>query len=279
MLQSQTLRALLMSVGIGLSLCACGGSGTAANSTQSPTVAAASVNGAVQTNVQIAQLIYTDTQRTPNGFYAESVPTFDGYVVTSHIKTLSINPSATLNYELCTDDYNQALSWSDTAHTVSNDAAALTGTDITDRYFEFDRLRTGTPNGYLRERVYKCSYLDRSTVDLDASSGDAGMLNARPLDAATLKQLAEYLWQFTHYNNYGNVVLSSAGATNGSTLTHTLTMATLSHAASSSDCDTITLLAWTHSLDSTTGELALNIATLGSFQTRESNGNVSLCTG
>lgn len=282
MLHAHLLRSLLMTWLIGTSLCACGGgSDSAASSTSSnaPATAAAVFNGVTQSNAQIAALTYSDSQRTPSGFYAESVPTFDGYVATSQLKTQDINASAVLRYELCTDDYQQALAWSNSANALNGANDSLAGTDITSRYFEFDRLHMGSPNGYLRQRVYKCAYLNRNTVDLTTSSGDAGTLNQRPIDAATLQQLSEYLWQFTSYNNFGNVVLSSAGATTSNGLSHSLIMATLTRANNSAACDTINLLEWKHSVDTSSGALTLSVNTIGSFQARESSGNVTLCGG
>jgi hypothetical protein len=262
---------------IALLLCACGGGG-GESSSAAPTVQTAGVSsGVTQTNNQIAALIYTDSQRTPTGFYTEAMPVFAGYIATSHLKTTDINSSAVLHYEVCSDDFNQALQWSDAANSVSGDNATLTGNDSTDRYFEFDRLRPGTPQGYLRQRVYKCAYLNRATVDLQASSGDAGLLNARPMDAATLKNLSEYLWQFTRYNNFGNVVLSSSGTTGNNSLTHSLTIATLTRASSSGSCDSIDVTTWKHSLNTTTGELTLSLTPLFSFNAQESNGAVSVC--
>jgi len=273
--------ALLLAPLLTFALSACGGGGgsDAASSSLSsaPATARASAYGVTQSNLQIAQLVYSDSQRTPTGFYSETVPVFSGYVATSQLKTRDINPSAVLQYELCTDDYNQALAWSDTYNSVSGDNASISSVDTGDaRFFEFDRIRSGTPNGYLRQRVYKCSYLSRTTVDLTASSGDAGTLNARPLDATTLKTLSEYLWQFTTYNNYGNVVLTSSGSTNGNTRLHTLVMASLTH-GNTGQCDTIDLIAWQHSVDLTTGDLTLSVSTLDSFQAQEVSNNVSVC--
>ena len=45
-------------------------------------------------------------------------------------------------------------------------------------------------------RVFKCAYLDRSDANLRDSAGPAGQLNRRPLTAAELRDLSEYLWQF-----------------------------------------------------------------------------------
>jgi hypothetical protein len=160
---------------------------------------------------------------------------------------------------------------------VSGDNAALTGTEITTQYFEFDRLRAGTPQGYLRQRIYKCAWLSRSTVNLQASSGDAGILNMRPLDAAALKLVSEYLWQFTTYNNFGNVVLSSTGAPGNSSLTHSLIIATMTRAGSIGSCDTINVVDWKHSVNTSTGEMTLSVTPLLNFMAKESAGAVSVC--
>jgi hypothetical protein len=256
-----------------LLLCACGGGG---GDSAAPTTTVSVSSGVTQSNNQIAALIYSDSQRTPTGFYTDSAPVFSGYVATSQLKTIDVNTNAVLQHELCTDDFNQALQWSETANSVSNDHATLTGDDSTARYFEFDRLRASTPQGYLRQRVYKCTYLNRSTVDLQASSGDAGVLNARPMSAATLKDLSEYLWQFTRYNNFGNVVLSSSGGGSNNSLTHSLVIATLTRGSSGS-CDAIDVVTWKHTLDTATGELSLSVTPMFGFRAQDTSGIASVC--
>ncbi|MGD9843618.1 MAG: hypothetical protein AB7F79_01705 [Steroidobacteraceae bacterium] len=272
----RTIPSVWLSCAIASLLCACGGGESTASTT--PTVQAASAPRPVtQSNSEIANLIYSDSQRTPSGFYGETVPVFSGYVATSHLKTRDINSSAVLQYELCSDDFNTALQWSETYNTNSGDNAALTGTENTDRYFQFDRLRSGSPMGYLQQRVYKCSYLSRNTVDLLASSGEAGTLNARPMDATTLKILSEYLWQFTSYNNFGNVVLKSSGDSSNTGLSHSIVIASLTRASSANSCDSIALNEWRHTANMTTGELELTLTPLLSFQAQESNGMVAVC--
>lgn len=269
----------LLPGGLALLLCACGGGGGSSAGSSTPgSLAVSAPGGVMQSNSQIAALIYSDTQRTPGGFYTENVPVFSGYVATSHLKTTDVNSNAVLRYELCSDDFNQALQWSETANMLSGDNASLTGNDVTERYFEFDRIRNSTPQGYLRQRVYKCAYLNRNTVDLQASAGDAGTLNVRPLDVTTLKQLSEYLWQFTGYNNFGSVVLSSNGTSGSNSLTHSLTIASLVRASSAGACDTINVIDWKHTVDTTTGELMLSLTPLFSFHAQESNGAVSVCS-
>jgi len=47
----------------------------------------------------------------------------------------------------------------------------------------------------------------------------------------------------------------------------------------SPSCDRVEVIAWRHTLDTTTGTLQVEISTLWSFGAHESAGAVSLCTG
>ena len=62
----------------------------------------------------------------------------------------------------------------------------LVGNESTERYFEFDRVPRGQLDRYVRMRVYRCAYVDRTGVDTRSGGGFAGVLNVRPLDAAAL---------------------------------------------------------------------------------------------
>jgi hypothetical protein len=275
----------LLAVNLAMWLSACSGGGDAVTSSSAAAVATAQAAGQVssaerpvsQSDSTIAALLYSDTQRIPAGFNTETVPVFSGYVATAHLKNSDLNANANTQYELCSDDFNQALQWSETANSTSGVNANLVGNDATARYFEFDRVRAGTPQGYLRTRVYKCAYVDRSSVDLHMTQGAAGVVNVRPLDTSALQGLSEYLWQFTAYNNFGNVVLNSSGASNSVGLTHSLIIATLTAATSANACDTINVLEWKHSVNQSSGALTLSVTQLWSFHAQQSNGAVSVC--
>ena len=150
--------------------------------------------------------------------------------------------------------------------------ADLVETNEDARYFEFGRSRPGDPQFYLRARVFKCAYLDRSSADLRAATGPAGRLNQRPLTAAELQTLSEYLWQFTQYNNFGHIVLKSSGDATSAGLSHTLHLASLSRGGVSAACDRISVIAWRHDLDAATGAVELNVETLWTFGARENAG-------
>lgn len=257
-----------------------GGSAGGGASTSPPNTAPVVVpRAAEQTDLQIAQLIYAGGPRTPNGFYEDSAPSGHEYVATAHLKSSDVvaTDPADPVHELCTNDWNEALGWSETRAQNAADYADLVATNEDPRYFEFGRMRAGEPQVYVRDRVFKCTYVDRSAANLRASEGAAGQLNLRPLTAAELRTLSEYLWQFTSYNNFGHAVLESSGATSASALTHTLYIGSLVRNGISSTCDRIDILAWRHTLDATTGVLTLDVETQFSFGAREANGIVELC--
>ena len=155
--------------------------------------------------------------------------------------------------------------------------ADLVATNDDTRFFEFGRVQLSDPELYVQTRVYKCTYLDRTNADLRTANGAAGQLNIRPITAAELQRISEYLWQFTSYNNFGNVVLNSVGTTSAS-MAHTLHIAKLVRGGMSASCDRIDVFSWTHNIDAATGALTLSVQTLWSFGARENNGVTELCS-
>jgi hypothetical protein len=263
-----------------LLLSSCGGGGSGGDVPASP-AQVAPPRAVDQSDLQIAQLLYAGTPRTPAGFYEDSKPSGQEHVSTVHLKNTDIDASLsapTPQYELCTDDWNTALDWSEASAQQAAQYADLVATDDATRYYEFARSRAGDPDFYLRERVFKCAYLDRASADLRAPEGAAGQLNQRPLVADELRTLSEYLWQFTTYNNFGHAVLKSSGAAAASSLTHTLVIANLERGGMSATCDRIDVIAWRHRLDTPSGALQLDVETLWSFGAREHAGG-ELCSG
>ena len=222
----------------------------------------------------LAAQLYAGTPRTPAGFLADPAPASFSQVTTYHLKTRQLDSNAPAQHELCTDDWNEALAWSESVAQQAPTYLDLVGNTQTQRYYEFDRVPHGDPQRYERMRVFLCAYLDRASVDLDVSSDVAGTLNARPLDAATLGGLAEYLWQFSEYDNADHAVVSSAAKPVTTGLAHTLTLASLERGAT---CDRVSLREWTTTADPATGELHSTVVPLREFSVHRVGDTVVGC--
>jgi hypothetical protein len=266
-----------------LSACGGGGGGGGGESSSVPAAATiAPVRPVEQSDSQIAEKLYGNGPRTPTDFYADSVPAGHGYVSTVHLKNADVDAAVTTQqplHEICTDDWNQALAWSESSAQSAPQYADLVDTNDDPRFFEFGRVRQGEPTFYVRARVFKCAYLDRGDANLRLGAGPAGKLNQNPVTADELRNLTEYLWQFTQYNNAGYVVLKSSGSSSGNALTHTLHIGSLARSGISSSCDQVDVVAWRHTLNTATGRLQLEVETLWSFGAREAAGATSLCSG
>jgi hypothetical protein len=272
------VRSRVATIAVAVALASCGGGGDSAQPATPPATAARVVT---QSDIEIAQSLYGGSPRTPQDFYSESAPSGHDQIATLHLKNTDLDASSPTDalYELCTNDWNEALAWSESSAQRSAQYADLVATNDDPRYFEFGRTRAGDPQLYQRSRVFKCEYLDRSSANLRMTAGPAGRLNLRPLSAAELKKLTEYLWQFTQYNNYGHVVLKSSGETSASGFSHTLHLGSLTRGGVSSSCDRVDVIAWRHELNAATGALERTTTTLWSFGARENAGVAELCSG
>lgn len=272
----------LMLIGVVTSVAACGGGGSdAGDSTSQPPHAPPAVSTPANTSasrpfphsdLQVADLIYADT-RTPADFYTEHTRSGASYVATTHLKQRDLDASAPRR-ELCTDDWNEALSWSETVTTGRATYADLVATHSEPRFFEFERVPREAPSALLRQRVFKCAYLDRSSAEPETLAGSGGRFNRRPATAQQLRELTEYLWHFTPFNNFGNAVLASApSGTSG----HAIVIATLTRASAQQNCDRIDVVRWTHTLEGATGAITRTLTALATLHAREGQGVVTLC--
>jgi hypothetical protein len=256
-----------------LALTACGGGTDAPGAAPS-----GAAYGITQSNLDIATALYLDSQRTPPGFLDDPAPAGSGPVATHHLQSAELSMATASSFEVCTDDWNQALAWSEQTAAQGGSYANLVGTSDTSHYYEFDRSRPGTPAQLLRQRVYLCSYLDRSDSSADVGSGPAGVLNAQPRTAAEMRALSEYLWRFTSWNNFGNAVLASVAEPGNAAIAHTLVIATLMRDAVRAGCDRIEVLGWRHSMDPASGALQRSLTPLWSFTAGQS-GNAAVACG
>jgi hypothetical protein len=253
-------------------LTGCNGTETGAETVAAQTQAQAPRSGIALTDRQIAELLYAGAPRVPADFTSDAPPPGSGVVATYHMQNTQLAP-ATVRHELCTDSPTQARDWS---NTISGSAETLIGESASDRYFEIQRVRNGNPVVTVRARVFRCTYLDRAAVNLADEQGPAGFLNLRPIDAAALSSMSEYLWHFSTYNNADHAVLASRGAQPNTGLEHEIVMAQLLRAGSAG-CDRVSVFTWRHRVDLNSGALVREWVPLWEFGARQEVGGVATC--
>jgi hypothetical protein len=257
---------LLITATIAMSSC-----GSGQDEAVAPAVSASS------SDLDTAARLYTGMTRTPADFLADPAPMSFAQVTTYHLKSRQLDAAATASHELCTDDWSEALAWSEAFAQQAPQYLDLVGNLETERYYEFDRVPRGVLDQYVRMRVYRCDYLDRDNVNLGSAGDFAGIVNHRPLDASVLAALSEYLWHFTEFNNAGHIVLASAPRAAASGLAHAITLASLERAESAGDCDRVVVHDWLHRLDPATGELRSSDVAQREFRVRRDGETITGC--
>lgn len=268
-------------------LTACGGGGSApaaSSSNPQPAIvtppAPDSAPSGSAADLTLADRLYKGDARTPAGFEVETRPTnVTGTIATRHIRNtdLATGPQAiSPSYEVCTNDLAQAMDWSERQATWQGQYSDLAEVNSDTRMFELVRVPRADVTAMLRHRVFRCDYLDRAGSDLRSDSGAAGLMNQRPLNAGELEKLAEYLWQFTIFNNADYAVESSVTTASGNTIVQTIRMGQLVR-GTSSDCDTVQLVDWTHTMNTSDGSLSRTLAPVRSFQVKSALGGVERC--
>src|SRR4051812_29379222 len=224
------LRNAFFLVAIVLLITACGGGGGAAApapasssgqsqpaSVQTPPVSSTASSTAA--DLELATRLYLGDARTPAGFDVETRPSnVAGTLSTRHLKNtdLATGPQAISPiYEVCTNDMAQAIDWSERQANYQGQYSDIAEVHGDTRMFEIVRVPRADVTAMIRHRVFRCDYLDRTNSDLRADAGSAGSMNQRPLTADELEKLAEYLWQFTLFNNSDSAVASSSTTVNG----------------------------------------------------------------
>jgi len=267
--------------------CGGGGGGSAAPASSSSaqsvvTPPAAEAPSTSTADLSLADRLYKGNARTPSGFDVEARPSnVVGTLSTRHLKntdfmtgTQAISPT----FEVCTNDMAQAVDWSEHQATWNGQYSDLVEVRSDAHLFEIVRVPRADVTAMVRHRVFKCDYLDRSNTDLRADVGAAGSMNQRPLTATELEVLAEYLWQFTLFNNADYAVESSTRSANGSSLVQTIRMGQLVHGAAGA-CDTVQLLDWTHTMNTADGTLTRSLTNVRTFRAKSISGSTELCAG
>ena len=285
----QGMRNLLVVVSLsGLAACGGGGSGGAAqpaavNSQPASAPVAPVVSAPPSTaaaDLALASRLYKGDERTPVGFDVEARPaSVVGTLSTRHLKNtdFATGPQAISPvYEVCTNDLAQAIAWSEKQATWQGQYSDLAEVHSDAHMFELVRVPRADVTAMIRHRVFRCDYLDRSGSDLHAEAGAAGSMKQRPLTADELEKLAEYLWQFTMFNNSDYAIESSSSSTSSGSLVETIRMGKLVAGVSGS-CDTVEISDWTHTMNATDGTLTRTLTAVRSFKVKGNATSVESC--
>jgi hypothetical protein len=280
---------LVAMVWVVMTLAACGGGGGAGSSAPAATSQAVTIApppsqpappSTSTADLALADRLYKGDARTPAGFDVETRPTnVTGTVATRHLKNTDFasGPQAMSPvYEVCTNDLAQALDWSEHQATYQGQYSDLSEVNATAHMFEIVRVPRSDVTAVIRHRVFRCDYLDRTGSDLRADEGAAGSMNQRPLTADELESLAEYLWQFTTFNNSEYAVESSSTTTGSGMLVQTIRMGRLVRGTAGA-CDNVQILDWTHTMDGATGTLSRSLANVRTFKAKNTSGATELC--
>ncbi|HTU65512.1 MAG TPA: hypothetical protein VMF52_06170 [Steroidobacteraceae bacterium] len=290
----RNLAALVFSATLAVTLAACGGGGSGSGgaapmssssspqSVETPPVNSSPAPTTSSDDLALADRLYKGTQRTPAGFDVETRPAnVTGTLSTRHLKNTDFTSgqqAISQTYEVCTNDMAQAIAWSEQLATWNGQYSDLVEVKGDSRTWEVDRVPRADTTALIRHRVFRCDYVDRTNTDLRADAGAAGSMNQRPLNAAELEALSEYLWQFTMFNNSDYAVASSSGSSSGNTLTHTIRMGQLVRGANG-QCDTVQVSDWTHTMNGTNGSLSRSLTTVRSFKVKSAGGSTESCAG
>jgi hypothetical protein len=288
------MRNILMGITATMTLAACGGGGgsggEAPSSSSSQSVAPAPVAAPApapapsvsNTDLVLAGRLYKGDARTPEGFAVEARPaSVAGTLSTRHLKNSDIatGPQAlSSTFEVCTNDMAQALDWSERQATWNGQYSDMTEVRGDARIWEVTRVPRADVTAVVRHRVFRCDYLDRSGSDLRTDAGSAGLMNQRPLTASELKVLAEYLWQFTMFNNSDYAVASSSGTTDGASLTHTIRLGKLVR-GTNGGCDSVQVSDWSHTMNTTNGALSRTLTSVRTFSVKSTTAGAESCAG
>jgi hypothetical protein len=272
-------------------LAACGGGGGGGSVSAPPSSSSPPANvsppAAVTTPTNTADLdlaarLYKGDARTPAGFDVESRPSnVMGTLSTRHLKNtdFATGPQAmSPMYEVCTNDMAQAIDWSERQATWQGQYSDLVEVRSDEHVFEIVRVPRADVTAMIRHRVFRCDYLDRTGTDLRSDAGSAGSMNQRPLTAGELEKLAEYLWQFTLFNNADYAVESSSTSMSGNSIVQTIRMGQLVR-GSAGACDMVQVVDWTHTMNAADGSLTRALTNVRSYKVKTTSNGAESCAG
>lgn len=232
----------------------------------------------VISNHDIATALYFD-ERTPVGFYQETLQA-ESYYAISHVKNTDlvpqVNRASMVSHELSSDDFSEALAWSEQAANMQIQYKQLVDNSETTLYHEFKRSVPTSPEFVSIQRVFKAGMLDRSGVDFAQNQNYYGRFTTDSLNGKLVKWVVEYLWTFTNENNFGNAVLSSHTVENDNEFVHILLQARLSFNYDAG-CDDIEVFESRYTVSKASGFIIKNTSSLREVRAQRVGAQISIC--
>lgn len=259
-------------------IAACGGSGSTETGKPAASTGTLSQPAPLPGDAQIAAVVYDTSYSVPAGFYVDERATTERSYTIHHVLDTSAS------FELCTDDYAEAMAWEEADNANRSVQGYYVESYDNFRYFEFVRelsydddvgnVDDLTSPGFAR--IFKCSNTSRDGVDRSQLTGYAGSLNAHPLAQDSIRIFAEYLWQFTFFPTSRKKVIDSYSTATDTALGQTLVLA-FSRNQGTGRCDLIEVAEWKFSADRYSGEIAKSFEIVRTFEAEFENGAIAIC--
>lgn len=227
---------------------------------------------------EVMAKVYDSAYSVPEGFFVdERANTTRSYTIYHVI-------DASVSYELCTDNHDEALSWESADNETRSVNGEYVGSYENNRYFEFIRELTypdsagnitdPTSPGF--SRVFKCSYVNRDGVDRNLRNGYAGTLNVQTLSVEAIRTFVEYTWQFRFFWTARKTVLDSFSDELANSYQHTLMLAFMTNQGLDK-CDLVEVVDWIFTVDKDDGQMTKEFRLIYQFDAELVNGTPEKC--
>jgi hypothetical protein len=259
---------------VAILLTACGGGAGGSDQTVSPSASIAPIY------TGIVSAMNDPESRVPAYFY--HLPQ-NGAVEHEyfHLRARDVWPTATVNYDVSSQDAYESLAWAQQAATLRYGNVTPVSNTETAWYYESTWYAAASPATHAHQisvRTFKTTALDRSMVDPAQPSALQGIVQQLPITAANASFLAEYLWTYSPSNNSGHVVIDSNTVQTSTGFRHTIHEAVFNPQHSGTNCITVQLWDVNYDISNVDGSIMLSRHYQGNFHALVgANGGYTVC--
>lgn len=184
----------------------------------------------------------------PDGFYNEGLSNSS----IPYVNTFSIGFSSSDWIYLCSNDSSEAFNWIRLLAHNSNFIYS-----DTEKYYQALAVDSVSQHR-IYYRVHKCSYLDRSIYEGFRDNDSLGILNKRPINENSVKEVIEYLWYIKNHQINNPKVFYTTYYENSNNFIYDVYV--VNYTEGDFDmCPYITVEKQSYSLDKNTGIIIKNI--------------------